>query len=251
MFPIGYHTPHKTVAALPRITLTLADVTMRIVLYGDSMTEYLHTPPRVLAGMLQAQNPGRAFEILNYGVGATRAELVLYRLRYEFWHGRQRMLPLPVLKPDALVLESYAFNNSNDQAAGLENFTRIWDEILETCRELAPHSRLICLVTIASTPQPPGEMANRLFFHAGPEIFANRHHWREIYQERFIEWATRRRVDLVNVRKDVQSAAAAGTPPTHWIAADGVHPNPAGVEKISAAIADKITSHILTHTETI
>ncbi len=93
-------------------------------------------------------------------------------------------------------------------------------------------------------------MANRLFFHAGPEIFANRHHWREIYQERFIEWARRRGVDLVNIRQAVQSAEAAGTPRTHWIAADGVHPNAAGVEKISAAIAEKISTHILTQAET-
>lgn len=223
---------------------------MRIVLYGDSMTEYLHTPPRALAALLQEKNPGKTFDLLNYGVGATRAELVLYRLRHEFWHGRQRMLPLPVLQPAVLVLESCAFNNSNDQAAGLDNFTRIWDEILETCGELASHARLIFLATIASTPHPPAEMANRLFFHAGPEIFANRHHWREIYQERFIEWATRREVELVNVRAAVQSSEAAGTPRTHWIAADGVHPNPAGVEKISAAIADYITSHIITEAET-
>ncbi len=215
---------------------------MRIVLYGDSMTEYLHTPPRILAQQLERRAPDQSHELLNYGVGGTRAELVLYRLRYEFWHGRQRMIPLNVLKPDVLILESCAFNNSNDQQTGLENFTRIWDEILETCRHHAPQAQFMPLVSIAPSPLPPAEMANRLFFHAGPEIFANRHHWREIYQEHFVQWASDRGLNLLNLRQTVLAHEAGGTPRQSWIAADGVHPNPAAVELISTAIAEAVVA---------
>ncbi len=225
-------------------------INLKLALYGDSMTEYLHTPPRILAALLQERRPDLTFDLLNYGVGATRAELVLYRLRYEFWHGRQRMLPLPVLQPDVVVLESCAFNNSNDQQAGIDNFARIWDEIYDTCRQLAPQARFIPVLTIPSSPQPPAEKANRLFFHAGPEIFANRHHWREIYQQRFIEWITDHGLPLVNVRRAVLDMESRGTPRMNWIAADGVHPNPAGVELISTAIADAVSAAFTTPLET-
>ena len=44
---------------------------IRISLYGDSMTEYLHRPPRALAQALANEAPGREFELFNYGIGAT------------------------------------------------------------------------------------------------------------------------------------------------------------------------------------
>ncbi len=212
---------------------------MRIAIYGDSMTEYLHRPPRALAEHLANLQPRVDAELFNYGIGATRAELVLYRLRYEYWHGRERMQPLPVLKPDILVLESCAFNNSNDQQAGLSNFTHIWDQILATCRELAPQAHVLLYLTIAPIAALPDERANRLFYGALPEIFALRHHWRSVYQQSFAQWAARQGVPLVDVREHVLNMAA-HTPLVHWVAADGVHPNAAGVDLISAQIAAAI-----------
>ena len=214
---------------------------MRIAIYGDSMTEFLHLPPQALAEHLASLQPQVDAELFNYGVGATRAELVLYRLRYEYWHGRQRMQPLPVLQPDILVLESCAFNNSNDQQAGLKNFTHIWDQILATCRELAPQARVLLYLTIPPIAAVPDERGNRLFFGALPEIFALRHHWRTIYQQAFAQWAAHQGLPLVDVRQHVFNMSAQ-TPINHWVAADGVHPNPTGVNLISAQIAAGITA---------
>ncbi|NNM86835.1 MAG: SGNH/GDSL hydrolase family protein [Phycisphaerales bacterium] len=213
---------------------------IRISLYGDSMTEYLHRPPRALAQALANEAPGREFELFNYGIGATRAELVLYRLRYEYWYGRERMAPLNILKPDVLVLESCAFNNSSDQQAGLDNFIRIWDEIIADCRELAPKALLLACLTIPSSPHKPDERANRLFYHAGAEIFALRHHWRVVYQQAFADWAVHRSLPLVDLRRKVHEYEAQGVPRSHWIAADGVHPNAMGVELISTQIAREV-----------
>jgi lysophospholipase L1-like esterase len=213
---------------------------MRIALYGDSMTEYLHNPPRVLTEHLQRREPRRTFEVLNYGIGATRAELVLYRLLNEYWHGRQRMLPLAVLQPDVIVLESCCGNNGVDREDGLKNFAYIWDQIIAACRAHAPAARLIAYLSIASSPQVPAESANRLFFRASPEIFAYRHHWRTVYQEAFAHWAGSNKLELVDVRSHVLAQEKSGTPRHHWIAADGVHPNAAGVELISSMLAAAI-----------
>ena len=213
---------------------------MRIVLYGDSMTEYLHAPPRVLTEHLQRHDPGRSFEALNYGVGATRAELVLYRMLFEYWHGRQKMLPLSVLQPDVIVLESCAGNNGMDREDGLKNFTNIWDQIITACRAHAPAARIITHLSIASSPRVPEENANRLFFRAGPEIFAYRHHWRTVYQDVFAGWATRNGLEFVDVRSRVVEMEKTGTPRQNWIAADGVHPNAAGVDLISSMLSSAI-----------
>ena len=204
------------------------------------MTEYLHQPPRMLTDALEALHPGQVYEISNWAIGGTRAELVLYRLQYEFWHGRQRMLPLTQSRPDILVIEACAFNNANDQQDGITNFKHIWNQILDVCREQAPQARLITYLTIGSSPAVPEERANRLFFHALPEVFALRHKWREIYQDAFEQWVTQAGVEFVNVRKEVKRQETLGVPRQHWIAADGVHPNPAGVELISQKIAAAI-----------
>ena len=215
---------------------------MRMLLYGDSMTEYLHRPPRMLTDALQALHPEHVYEISNWAIGGTRAELVLYRLLYEFWHGRERMLPLSQSRPDILVIESCAFNNANDQQEGIGNFKHIWDQILKVCREQAPQARVITYLTVRSSPAVPEERANRLFFHALPEVFALRHKWREIYQDAFEHWVTEAGVECVNVRKEVKRQEALGVPRGHWISADGVHPSPAGVELISWKIAAAIVS---------
>jgi hypothetical protein len=213
---------------------------MRIILYGDSMTEYLHRPPRMLADALRDLNPGLDYELSNWAIGGTRAELVLYRLLYEFWHGRERMLPLSQSQPDVLVIESCAFNNANDKHEGLDNFRHIWNQILAVCREQAPQARIVIYLTISSSPLVPEERANRLLFRALPEVFVNRHKWREIYQDVFEQWAGEVGVEIVNVREEVKRQEALGVPREHWISADGVHPNPAGVELISRWIARAI-----------
>lgn len=213
---------------------------MRILLYGDSMTEYLHRPPRMLTEALQALQPEKAYEISNWAIGGTRAELVLYRLLYEFWHGRERMLPLIQSRPDILVIESCAFNNANDQQEGIGNFKHIWEQILKVCREQAPQARLITYLTIGSSLAVPDERANRLFFHALPDVFALRHKWREIYQDAFEQWVAQAGVECVNVRKEVKRQESLDVPRGHWISADGVHPNAAGVELISQKLAAAI-----------
>jgi lysophospholipase L1-like esterase len=213
---------------------------MRVILYGDSMTEYLHQPPRMLTDALQVLHPGHVYEISNWAIGGTRAELVLYRMLYEFWHGRQRMLPLIQSQPDIVVIESCAFNNANDHEEGLANFRQIWDQILVACREHAPNARIITYLTIGSSPMVPEERSNRLFFHALPDVFALRHKWREIYQDAFEQWVTEAGVECVNVRNEVKRQEALGVSREHWISADGVHPNPAGVELISQKLATAI-----------
>ncbi len=216
---------------------------MRVILYGDSMTEYLHRPPRMLSEHLRQLQPHTVYDISNWAIGGTRAELVLYRLLYEFWHGRERMLPLTQSRPDILVIESCAFNNANDREEGISNFHFIWDHILEACRQHAPQARIITYLTIAGAPVVPQEKSNRLFFRSHPEIFSYRHKWREIYQQAFVEWALGQKdrgVEFVDVRAEVRRQEALGIERTHWISADGVHPNPAGVELISEWIARTI-----------
>jgi hypothetical protein len=197
----------------------------------------------MLSEQLRSLRPDTEYNISNWAIGGTRAELVLYRLLYEFWHGRERMLPLTQSQPDILVIESCAFNNANDHDEGIENFRFIWDQILAACRQHAPRARIITYLSIASSPAVPEEKSNRLFFRSRPEVFACRHKWREIYRQAFIEWVHSTRgqaVEFVDVQAEVLRQEVLGIHRTHWISADGVHPNPAGVELISQWIARTI-----------
>ncbi len=213
---------------------------MKIVFYGDSMTEYLHDSLRAFRDHFDPNGSLKNLELLNYGVGATRAELVLYRLLHEFWHGRKRMLPLEKLQPDVLVLESCAFNNSIDREEGFENFDSIWDQIATACQRHAPNAVALFYITIPPDLIIPDEQANRLFFRSRPEIFSYRYHWREQYQERFAQWGESRGIDILDIRRDVTAMEKAGHSRRELIHADGVHPNPAGVDMISRRLAEEI-----------
>ena len=48
---------------------------MRIAVYGDSMTEYLHQPPRALAEHLARLQPPVDAQLFNYGVGAKSSNI--------------------------------------------------------------------------------------------------------------------------------------------------------------------------------
>jgi|GEM_PF-3534714 len=219
-------------------------VIMKIVFYGDSMTEYLHDSLRAFRQHFDPVGQRSDLELLNYGVGATRAELVLYRMLYEFWHGRKRMLPLATLQPDVIVMESCAFNNSTDREDGFINFEHIWDQIVSTCRQFAPRAATLIYITIPPDLIIPEEKANRLFFRSLPEIFAYRHHWRQVYQDRFAQWAQSRQIDILDIRRDVFAMERKGMLHRDLIHADGVHPNAAGVDLISRRLAEEITARL-------
>lgn len=232
----GGHSPPA------RIFITL--LPMKLVFYGDSMTEYLHDSLRAFRGYFAPALPESAVELLNYGVGATRAEMILYRMLHEFWHGRKRMVPLSVLQPDVIILESCAFNNAADRTEGLANFNAIWDQIYDACRIYAPKALTIFYITIPSAPVIPDELANRLFFHSDPAIFSYRFEWRSRYQDQFAAWAAARGIELLDIRCDVVAMEAQGQPRTAWIHADGVHPNAAGVDLISRRLAEEVTRRV-------
>ncbi len=217
---------------------------MKIVFYGDSMTEYLHESLRAFRHHFDHQEQRTNLELLNYGVGATRAELVLYRLLHEFWHGRRRMVPIHKLQPDVLVLESCAFNNSNDREEGFANFDSIWDQIAAACRAYAPRGLVLFYITIPPDMIVPGEMANRLFFHSSSEIFAYRYRWRQEYQDRFAQWGRSRGVDILDIRRDVLDMEQKGIARGELIHTDGVHPNAAGVDLISRRLAEEISDRL-------
>ncbi len=217
---------------------------MKIVFYGDSMTEYLHDSLRAFREHFDPHGSLKNLELLNYGVGATRAELVLYRLLHEFWHGRKRMLPLEKLRPDVLVMESCAFNNSIDREEGFENFYSIWDQIATACQQHAPAATTLYYITIPPDLIIPDEQANRLFFRSKPQIFSYRYHWREQYQEHFSRWGKSRGIDILDIRSDVLAMERTGRARREFIHADGVHPNPAGVDIISRRLAEEINNRL-------
>lgn len=213
---------------------------MKIVFYGDSMTEYLHDSLRMFRQHFDPSDRQTDLELLNYGVGATRAELVLYRMLHEYWHGKKRMLPLNKFHPDVLVMESCAFNNSNDREEGFANFDGIWDEILSACRSLAPAALHLFYITIPPALIIPDEFGNRLFFHSRPEVFSYRYHWRRFYQQRFAEWGKSRGIDILDIRSEVEAMERDGFSRRELIHTDGVHPNAAGVDLISRRLAEEI-----------
>ena len=79
-----------------------------IVMVGDSMTETLGNSDE-LKKFLADYYPGKTFEVLNYGFGATNILSVMDRLTKETEHGR-KFRPILDIDYDLILIESFGQN---------------------------------------------------------------------------------------------------------------------------------------------
>src|SRR3972149_11027182 len=88
-----------------------------VVMIGDSMTETLGNSDEIKK-FLSEKYPGKTFEVLNYGFGATNILTVLDRITRETEHGR-KFRAISEIDYDLILIESFGQNPLSH--LGLEN----------------------------------------------------------------------------------------------------------------------------------
>jgi hypothetical protein len=81
---------------------------------GDSMVETMGDSLDYLKASLKEKYPGTEFAMYNYGVGAEKVTSGLERFDKPFNHGSRNYPPITHLKPDVLIVGSYAYNPFDD-----------------------------------------------------------------------------------------------------------------------------------------
>ena len=216
----------------------------RIVATGDSMTDTAGEGCPALAAALAEAHPGRDFEILNQGVGGTRAGYGLWRLTHAYEFSGKLHPSLVSLKPDLVLLESFAYNNGSDgvQGDGLSHLRGMHRQIVDTIRTNTD-AAIVFVVTIAPDREHFLETAPN-FVNTPLSIRKWMAEDRERYLEAAVDLAGELGLPLANVYAATREAERLGTPLGRWIdPSDWIHPGPEGHALTAQVTVQTIQAH--------
>jgi hypothetical protein len=120
---------------------------LSIALLGDSMIDTL--PQHILLTSLQKSFPAVKFNIYDYGYGSTNIESGLLRLTQKSIYLSEDYPPILDLKPNFIVVESFAYNNFGNSTTGLEHQRQVLQQIVNTIKTKSPNTQIILAATIA------------------------------------------------------------------------------------------------------
>lgn len=81
-----------------------------VAIIGDSMVETMGDSLDYIKADLEKNYPNTGFAMYNYGIGSENIEEALARFDKLFSHGGRNYVALPTLKPDILIIGSWAYN---------------------------------------------------------------------------------------------------------------------------------------------
>jgi hypothetical protein len=120
-----------------------------IAVLGDSMIDTLGASIPALETALNQYFPGKKFKIINYGVGASNIEYALFRLKNNYQYNNQNHPSLLSLKPDIIVIESFAYNNFGNTQAGIDRQWQALSNITTIIQNELPATKIVLAATIA------------------------------------------------------------------------------------------------------
>lgn len=205
---------------------------------GDSMTETLGNSDE-LKKFLTDYYPGKSFEVLNYGFGATNIFSVMDRITKETEHGR-KFRPIGDINYDLILLESFGENPLSQYTLdeGLQHQTQELNKIVSKLKETNPRGKIVFIATISP---------NRVIFAQNQVNLSaeKRADWvkeRVAYMKNHIEYAKSHNIPIINVFEKSLLENSDGN--SDYISTnDYIHPSPTGIIFISKEIADFISSN--------
>ncbi len=218
---------------------------IRIVATGDSMTQSAGEGCPALAAELAKEYPGKEFDIINQGVGGTRAGYGLWRMTNEYEFEKKTFPPLVSLNPDIVVLESFAYNNATDgllNDEGIKHFRDMHCKMVNTIRDKTD-ANIIFVVTIAPDVNHFLETIPS-FYNTPKSILACMAKERMHYLEEAIKIVGELNLPLVNVYAATLAAQKDGIPLSTFInPEDSIHPGPEGHKLTARLIVEVMKTH--------
>lgn len=237
----GQNSTSPKNSALPNPPLSESAPLYTIALLGDSMIDTLGRHVLSLQDALHRYYPNYRFHILNYGYGSSNIEYGLFRLTHAYTYLHQNFPPLLSLKPDIIVIESFAYNNFGNTPAGFDRQRHALEKITTQIQSSLPQTKILLTSTIAP---------NSVFFANGiPGI--DYHSLEKIEKTDTIKLYLQ---NLISFAKDQNFPYADAYHPS-LIAEDGdrslidpkdnIHPSLRGAEFFSSILAKAIFDHHL------
>lgn len=206
-----------------------------IVMIGDSMTETLGNSDEIKQ-FLSNYYPGKSFEVLNYGFGATNILSVTDRITKETEQGR-KFRPIEEIDYDLVLIESFGENPLSQYPLkeGLQRQTQELDKIVSTLKETNPRGKIVFVATIS----PNKVVFAQTEVDLSPEKRAEWVEERIAYMKNHISYAESHNIPIINIFKKSLMENGDGNP-DYINTADYIHPSPTGIVFISKEITDFI-----------
>ena len=216
--------------------------TITIAVLGDSMIDTLGPGLPQLNTALGQYFPGRAFKILNYGVGSRDIEYGIYRLTHEYDYRDQHFPSLLSQNPDIVVVESFAYNNFSNTQAGIDHYLTALKALITDIRSALPNTQIVIAATIAPNSIIFGNGVSDLHLTALEKI--EKSSTIKLYLQNAIDFATSENIPLADAYhlslfdgEGLKSFINAG---------DDLHPSLAGGQFFCDIVADTIyRSHLV------
>lgn len=209
-----------------------------IVMAGDSMTEALGNSDEIKK-FLSDYYPGKSFEVLNYGFGATNILSVMDRITNWSEHGR-KFKPIEDIDYDLILIESFGENPLSQYSLeeGLKYQDQELDKIVSKLKETNPRGKIVFVATIS-----PNKV---IFAQNQVDLSAEkREEWvkeRIAYIKNHIAYAESHNIPVVNIFEKSLMENGDGNP--DYISIDDyIHPSATGIIFISREIADFISNN--------
>lgn len=240
--------PDKTVAKAPTLTPTPTPFeryevpelpkkdAYTILLVGDSIIKSLGPNSDRLREYLAAYYPDTVFGIFSYGYGSTNIATLMDRLTGDTFNDEgQQLQGILNRQSDVIVIESFGYNPMSDLSLedGLKQQEQILTKAVTTIADTHPETVVVFMTPIAPDENTFGMNSRDL----SPET---RKEWveeRRAYIENHANFARKHNIPLVNVYSESVDGSGNGLP--QYISPhDYIHPSAAGVEFMSAKLAE-------------
>lgn len=213
-----------------------------IAFLGDSMIDTLGSDLRLVRDELTTVYPKTTFTLLNYGVGGENIVSGLERVTRETTHLGEIRPALISLRPDVVVIESFAYNPFTFETGALEQHWLSLAYIVDALRTNLPDTNVVIATTIAPNSTVFGDGASGLAFRLQEK--RERTQIIKRYLENAIRFARSERLPLADAYHP--SVDSAGEGKMLYINPDDhIHYSDAGRKLFAATVAETIVTNKL------
>lgn len=215
-------TIQATASATPKTqTKTTPKSTYKIAMYGDSMVDTMGDNLEYLQKALSSIYPATKINLYNYGIGAQNVEAGVSRFEKEFNYKERKYPSIVDLKPDIIILGSFAYNPFSDHDA--QKHLSLLSQLTTKALKVTPN--LYLLAEIAPLKENFGKGEHGINW---PEDMAAKQAAHIVEQlENAENLAKTRKIALVDAFAETQQNGKFGHV-SYVNGDDGIHPSVAG-----------------------
>lgn len=211
-------------------TANISKKNISIAVFGDSMIETFGQNMPILKKNLEESFPNHKFTLENFGQSATTID-----------NASSKIPEIIAVKPDIIVIESFAYNNFGNTQAGFDKQWQYLSNITSQIKEKLPSAKIILAATIAPNSVNFTNGIANLNLSSLDKI--ERTKTIKLYLQNLVNFATSQNFPLANAYK--QSLVRDEGNPQLISSTDNLHLSERGKEFFSSIIVDTISQNKL------